>query len=188
MNRFVTVAGITNKRPNQGLSTRKPEYGAITPQHPSFNRRRRHVELLPCFIAACQLLTNIFNYQRVIMKSSARYGIPTFDGTMVGAEVMISLRECFADALASLLRERGLTQSEFARKIGVTPTSVSRWMNAKEVPVSQTIDRIADFFGVHPAFLFLPPGKMYPAGQGKIVFDLVKFASEAGYVIRKKDS
>ena len=122
------------------------------------------------------------------MNLSLSCGIPVLDGLRIGAEVMTSLRECFAEALGVLLRERGINQSEFAKKIGVTPTSVSRWMNGKEVPVSNTIDKIAEFFKIHPAFLFMPPGRMYPSGQGKIVLDLQKIAAESGYIITKKDS
>lgn len=114
-------------------------------------------------------------------------GIPSVH-ELVGAEVMISLRECFADGLSRLLRDRDLTQAEFARKIEVTPTSVSRWLNAKELPTANTLDKIAAFFKIHPANLFAPAGHAFPAGPGKITLDLEKIAAESGFKLTPKDS
>lgn len=121
------------------------------------------------------------------MNIPQKCGIPSVHG-LVGAEVMISLRECFADGLTHLLSGKDLTQAEFARKIGVTPTSVSRWLNAKELPTANTMDKIADFFQVHPAFLFMPPGRMYAAGPGKVILDIEKIAAESGFKLTPKDS
>ena len=104
------------------------------------------------------------------------------------AEVMISLKECFADGLSKLLRENDISQAEFARKIGFTATSVSRWLNAKELPSANTLDKIATLFNIHPSFLFAPPGHSIDYGPAKITLDLEKILAESGYIITKKDS
>jgi transcriptional regulator with XRE-family HTH domain len=113
------------------------------------------------------------------------YGIPTRE--LVGAEVMISLRQCFAEGLSKILNERRMTQIQFAKTIGVTQASVSRWLNAKELPSANTMDEIASYFKIHPMQLFANPGDTLPIGHGKIILDLERIAAESGYIIKKKD-
>jgi transcriptional regulator with XRE-family HTH domain len=55
----------------------------------------------------------------------------------------------FGAWLKAQLRRRDWTQADFARRSGMTTTSVSDWINNKKVPDPASCDRIADA-------LFLP--------------------------------
>ena len=48
--------------------------------------------------------------------------------------------------LKRLLKERRLTQEEFADKFGTTPRTVRRWI--KDFPNLDTLEQLADFFGI----------------------------------------
>lgn len=52
------------------------------------------------------------------------------------------------DRLKSLLRERGLTQREFATEIGISEITVSRYMHGVRSPSYSTTRAIARYFGV----------------------------------------
>ena len=57
--------------------------------------------------------------------------------------------------IVALLKQRGLTQAQFAELVGVTPMAVSRWLNC-DVRLS-TLFKIAAALGVHITELFPPP-------------------------------
>ena len=46
-----------------------------------------------------------------------------------------------------------ISQSELARKIGVTPQAVQKWEKAKTVPRGPTLQKLADVLGVSPAYI-----------------------------------
>ena len=46
-----------------------------------------------------------------------------------------------------------ISQSELARKVGVTPQAVQKWEKAKTVPRGPTLQRLADALGVSPAYI-----------------------------------
>lgn len=48
--------------------------------------------------------------------------------------------------LKRLLKERRLTQEEFADKFGTTSRTVRRWI--KDFPNLDTLEQLADFFGI----------------------------------------
>ncbi len=48
--------------------------------------------------------------------------------------------------LKKLLKERNLTQEEFADKFGTTSRTVRRWI--KDFPNLATLEQLADFFGI----------------------------------------
>ena len=50
--------------------------------------------------------------------------------------------EIFSRNLKNKLEEKGKSQSDLARFLNVTPTTVSRWTNAESLPRSPMIDRI----------------------------------------------
>lgn len=59
----------------------------------------------------------------------------------------------FKDRLVLLRKELGLTQEEFAEKIGYTRTAVSAWEIGRNEPSNSDTLKIADFFGVTTDFL-----------------------------------
>lgn len=104
-----------------------------------------------------------------------------------GLVAMISARESFAEGLARLIRRSGKTQKEIAEEIGINVSSISRWLKAREMPNSVTMDKLCNYFGVHPMVLFAA-NETVALGDGKVVVDLEKIARESGYIIKKKDS
>ncbi len=59
-----------------------------------------------------------------------------------------------------------ISQSELARKIGVTPQAVQKWEKAKTVPRGSTLQKLADALGVSPAYIqfgISDPVPAYPA-------------------------
>lgn len=61
--------------------------------------------------------------------------------------------ENFSRNLAVLLDRAGYTKSEFARVMGVTPSTVTLWLNSKTSPRLKDLDRIAAHFAVRPGDL-----------------------------------
>jgi transcriptional regulator with XRE-family HTH domain len=54
----------------------------------------------------------------------------------------------FAGWLQASMHSRGLTQAQLARSVGVADTQVSRWRRGQVVPTVQSLQRLADTFGV----------------------------------------
>lgn len=63
------------------------------------------------------------------------------------------MAELFADRLAALLRERGLTQKELAERTGLTPAAVSRYMSGARMPREVVVAKIAKVLNVQPVDL-----------------------------------
>lgn len=55
----------------------------------------------------------------------------------------------FAERLAILLDERGMTQLELAARVGVTRAAMSRYVSGDREPRFVTLVRIAEELGVH---------------------------------------
>ena len=121
------------------------------------------------------------------MNSLQKYAIPNHRWTGI-IDMTNMVRECFSEAISALIKQRGITQKELAVAMGLTQTSVSRWVNGKEIPSHPTLDALCRYFNVPPMALFAATENMYAAGPGKIVLDLEKIAAESGYIITKKDS
>ncbi len=58
-----------------------------------------------------------------------------------------------AKRIETCRRELNISQSELARKIGVTPQAVQKWEKAKTVPRGHTLQKLADALGVSPAYI-----------------------------------
>ncbi|HEV7663200.1 MAG TPA: helix-turn-helix domain-containing protein [Chloroflexota bacterium] len=54
----------------------------------------------------------------------------------------------FAGWLQASMQNRGLTQAQLARTVGVADTQVSRWRRGQVVPTVQYLQRLADTFGI----------------------------------------
>lgn len=59
----------------------------------------------------------------------------------------------FSETLKEILRERGISYSELARRVGVSDASVSRWTNRNGVPGTTMVVKIANALGVSVAEL-----------------------------------
>lgn len=57
------------------------------------------------------------------------------------------------DRIKTLRKELGLTQEEFAQKIGYTRTAISAWEIGRNEPSNDDTIKLADFFGVSTDFL-----------------------------------
>lgn len=53
--------------------------------------------------------------------------------------------------LAALLKERGMSQKELAEAAGLTPASVSRYVNGERLPWPATIAAMSRALGVEPS-------------------------------------
>lgn len=102
-------------------------------------------------------------------------------------EMAKKIRDCFSEAFGLLLKQRGMSQKDFAEAIGVTDSSVSRWVRGKELPSYPTLDRIAEFFNVHPMFLFSTQDTTFPTGNRRVILDLEKLAEDSGFKLTPKD-
>ncbi len=55
--------------------------------------------------------------------------------------------------LLSVQEQRDVTRHEIAEAVGVDPSTVSLWENDKKSPREETLQRLADYLGVTPAYL-----------------------------------
>lgn len=57
-------------------------------------------------------------------------------------------RESFGSTIASLRKEKGMTQLELAREMGVTDKAVSKWERNLSFPDVATLPKLAEVLGV----------------------------------------
>jgi transcriptional regulator with XRE-family HTH domain len=71
--------------------------------------------------------------------------------------------------LATTMQQRGWSQAQLARSVGVADTQVSRWRRGQVVPTLAYLQRLADTFGVERAALDrlvgLPVAEARPGGE-----------------------
>ncbi|NCA95355.1 MAG: XRE family transcriptional regulator [Methanomicrobia archaeon] len=63
---------------------------------------------------------------------------------------MNKLRHIIANNLVYLRRKNNLTQQELATKINYSDNAISRWERGEVIPTIETIEIVADFYGVTP--------------------------------------
>ena len=59
----------------------------------------------------------------------------------------------FAKALKQILKDRGISQAELARRVGVSPQAVSKWVNRKGLPDVVMLVKISNALAVSVAEL-----------------------------------
>lgn len=69
----------------------------------------------------------------------------------------------FTDWLNMMMQQRGFSQAELARAVGVGDAQVSRWRRGQVVPTVHSLQRIADAFGAPRANLYRLAG--YPIAE-----------------------
>lgn len=79
----------------------------------------------------------------------------------------------FKDRLVKLRKELGLTQEDFAQKIGYTRTAISAWEIGRNEPSNADTVRIAEFFGVSTDYLL---GKTDIRNSGKQIDEVLNEA------------
>ena len=61
----------------------------------------------------------------------------------------------FAQLLLDTIRQRNLSLQEAAREIGVSNTSLLRWLKGQGIPTSKNVLKVAAFLGYPPADIFV---------------------------------
>ena len=62
--------------------------------------------------------------------------------------IEVDLSFAIADKIDAILKQKGMTQKEFARKMGKTEAEVSRWVGGTHNFTLRTIAKISDVLGV----------------------------------------
>lgn len=61
--------------------------------------------------------------------------------------------QTIGDRISLIIKKHGMNQSDFAKALKITPSSVSTMISGKSNPSSQTIQQICDKFGYNPEWL-----------------------------------
>src|SRR5690349_20216347 len=62
----------------------------------------------------------------------------------------------FAERIKVLRKERGWTQSELARQVGIHEGNICRWEKGQNRPAGRTLEKVAEAFGLSVEELFGP--------------------------------
>lgn len=71
---------------------------------------------------------------------------------------MATNRGAFGEWLRQELDKRGLSQADFARRVGTSPGLVSNWINNRRVPDPASAERIADGLSMNPDVVLAAAG------------------------------
>lgn len=63
------------------------------------------------------------------------------------------LKRLFSARLSQLMSEKGINQVEFSKIIGVSESTVGKWLLCKSIPRMGIIQKIADYFHVGKSYL-----------------------------------
>jgi transcriptional regulator with XRE-family HTH domain len=74
----------------------------------------------------------------------------------------------FKDRLTSAMERRGMSRSELARRLDVTPAAVSSWTTGPKRPDLKKLEHIADELAVSPAYLLFGEGAARSAPEEAI--------------------
>ena len=80
-----------------------------------------------------------------------------------------------AENLSSVIEASGLSQSKFARRIGVTPSKLGNWLRGENYPDPVAMIRVCEAFGVSMDWLYRR--KIF--GIDASVADCLRAAAEA---------
>lgn len=83
------------------------------------------------------------------------------------------------DRLVKLRKELGLTQEDFAQRIGYTRTAVSAWEIGRNEPSNSDTIKIANFFGVSTDYLLGKSDVRTPEKKDNDLLDLASMGFNA---------
>lgn len=66
---------------------------------------------------------------------------------------MSPMKVIFPERLSYLMRIEKLSQSELARKIGISQSAICNWLNGKKEPSIESLWKLADYFDVTVDYL-----------------------------------
>lgn len=98
------------------------------------------------------------------------------------------MKKTFGAMVASLRKERGMTQSELAEEMGVTDKAVSKWERDLSFPDITTLPKLAELFNVTVDELMQaktnePSGKKKPAEIVSLALRAVSLAMGVAVVV-----
>jgi transcriptional regulator with XRE-family HTH domain len=100
---------------------------------------------------------------------------------------MASVRENFPRNLDRLLRERDLTNTWLASKVGVSNATVTKWLQGKVAPELSRLDAIAEAFEVSYLVLLEDPERAAAPRKAPSAADVLReIARSLGYEIIKR--
>lgn len=109
-----------------------------------------------------------------------------------------SFSETFSKNLAELLKNNNINQKELAKKIGVSPSTVSMWVTGNSSPRMDLLEKIAEVFNIAPSVLltdlsldssqnYIIHAALHSKHKSNIIYQLGKaeidFLSKKGRVI-----
>ena len=77
------------------------------------------------------------------------------------------------ETIATLRKEKGMTQSQLAEKMNVTDKAVSKWERDLSCPDINTISKLADVLGVSVEELLKAKKSVYAGSKIKDLFNLI---------------
>lgn len=85
-----------------------------------------------------------------------------------------------ADRIQSLRKAKGISQEEFANRIGVSRQAVSKWESGQSMPDLEKIVLLSDFFGVTTDYLLKGVGPAEDDGEkGRVIAGRILFIAAA---------
>ena len=85
------------------------------------------------------------------------------------------------ERLNKLIKEKGITKYKLAIDLGMPPSAVRNWINYNINPREPTLEKLAKYFGVHPAWLRYGDEEYSPELQDrslKICNEIKQFIAE----------
>lgn len=75
-----------------------------------------------------------------------------------------TLRETFCKNLSRILKERKMTQRDFAKAVGVSAATANEWLKGKKMPLMGRIDTICSVLSIDRSDLMAAPAAAPPPG------------------------
>ncbi len=80
----------------------------------------------------------------------------------------------FCDRIFELLEEKNLSQKELAKRLGVSPQTITDWKKGKSQSFSSMIGRLADVLDTTPKWLFCGEGRRNMSKEEKEIIEELK--------------